>query len=212
MAKTFAPIVHDPVRCRRELKAFAQLLAMPELSEQKDILPFFKQRSQLSAYIGMVDPRIGTIPELAFEFSFLGDFTADLVIGNRAKGHFLAVEFEDGRNNSIFTKRPNKSTTEWSRRFDHGFSQLVDWFCILDDFKKTDRFKRDFGDGHITFSGLLVVGRNAGLSPADRIRLNWRASKVVVDSRPISCVTFDDLYEDLANRLRIYPHATPFEK
>jgi Domain of unknown function (DUF4263) len=71
------------------------------------------------------------------------------VLGNKNKSTFCVVEFEDGKLNSIFRKFANKSMTEWSPRFEHGFSQLVDWFCTLDDFKKTERFARDFGHGHV---------------------------------------------------------------
>ena len=49
-------------------------------------------------------------------------------------------------------------------RFEHGFSQIIDWFTTLDDFKKTDKFEREFGKGHVTFTGLLVVGRDASVS------------------------------------------------
>lgn len=213
MAKSFETIVYDRAQCKRELQDFAAMLkSSAELSERKDILPFFKNRKQLSAMIGTFDARIWPVTELSHEFSFLGDFSADLLVGNRAKKHFLAVEFEDGRTDSIFKKLAAKSTTEWSQRFDHGFSQLVDWFCTLDDYKKIDKFKSQFGNGHITFSGLLIIGRNAGVSEADRIRLAWRTEKVRVDSHSISCVTFDDLYEYLADRLAYYPKAKKFEK
>jgi hypothetical protein len=213
VSKTFEKIVYDRVQCEHELKEFAALLkSSPELSEYKEILPFFKGRKQLSAFIGTFDAKIGPASELAREFSFLGDFSADLLIGNQAKRHFLAVEFEDGRTDSIFKKLKKKSTTEWSQRFDHGFSQLVDWFCTLDDYKKIDKFRNQFGNGHITFSGLLVIGRNAGVSDGDRIRLDWRTEKVRVDSHSISCVTFDDLYEYLADRLAYYPRAKKFDK
>ena len=105
-----------------------------------------------------------------------------LCSATRSKGTFCVVEFEDGKLNSIFRKVANKSMTEWSPRFEHGFSQLVDWFCTLDDFKKTDRFAKDFGHGHVRFVALLVLGRNSGLSEHDRQRLRWRTEKVRVDS------------------------------
>src|ERR1700676_5160272 len=88
------------------------------------------------------------------------------------------------------------------------FSQLVDWCYTLDDFKKTDRFARDFGHGHITFIALLILGRNAGVSDADRNRLRWRTEKVRVDSHTIECLTFDDLYEYLERRMSFYPQAS----
>ncbi len=210
--KEFADIVFDPAKCQRELKALGKLLASSKnLSERDDLLPFFKKRRQLSAFLGTFTPDIGPATQLAFEFPFLGDFAADIVLGNRDQGEYCVVELEDGRPDSIFARAGKKATREWSRRFDHGFSQLVDWFYSLDDLKKTSRFARDFGEGHIKFFGLLLIGRNVGLSPSDRARLKWRSEKVLVDSHPIGCLTFDDLLLTLQRRMSFYPEGSRFE-
>jgi hypothetical protein len=88
---------------------------------------------------------------------------------------------------------------------------LVDWFYSLDDLKKTAKFAEEFGHGHIRFYGLLLIGRNAGMSDADRARLKWRAEKVLVDSHSVRCLTFDDLYQVLRQRMSYYPQASQFE-
>jgi len=212
VTKILNSIVFDPTQCRRELAAFEVLLRSKKLSERSDIQRFFKKHKQLTAFIGTFVPNIGPATLLAYEFPFMGDFTADIVLGNREKGVFCVIEFEDGKPESIFTKFRRKSTTEWSRRFEHGFSQLVDWFYSLDDFKKTERFARNFGHGHITFFGLLILGRSAGLSESDRIRLKWRTEKVRVDSHTIECLTLDDLHQSLELRLSFYPQASRLEK
>jgi hypothetical protein len=207
--KEFESVVFDPAKCRRELTAFGKLLASKaNLSERHDILPFFKKRKQLSTFIGTFTPNIGPATHLAYEFPFLGDFAADVVVGNREHGEFCVVEMEDGRQDSIFARAGKKATKEWSRRFDHGFSQLVDWFYALDDMKKTSRFARDFGHGHIKFFGLLIVGRNAGVSESDRVRLKWRTEKVRVDSHAVDCLTFDDLQAYLDRRMSFYPEVS----
>jgi hypothetical protein len=201
---TVVKVSFEFAKCKREVDELGQLLkSKAELSERKDILPFFKTRNQLCAFIGTFGSDIGPAPEIAREFSFLGDFAADLVVGNRDNKEYLAIEFEDGRKNSIF-KGVGRSTNDWSQRFEHGYSQLIDWFATLDDYKKTDKFRREFGKGHITFSGMLIVGRNAGVSDDDRIRLDWRADKVRVDSHVINCITFDDLHQALDRRLQLY--------
>jgi hypothetical protein len=172
VTKNLEAIVFDPDKCRSELAAFKKLLdSKKDLGERKHIQRFFKRRRQLSAFIGTFDVNLGPARLLAFEFPFVGDFSADIVLGNRETSTFCVVEFEDGKSNSIFKKVRNKSMTEWSPRFEHGFSQLVDWCCTLDDFKHTDRFARDFGHGHVRFTALLVLGRNAGVSEHDRKRL-----------------------------------------
>ena len=93
---------------------------------------------------------------------------------------------------------------EWGRRFEHGFSQLVDWFYLLDDFKKTDRFQRNFGYGHIDFVGLLLIGRSKGWDDHDIKRFRWRSHKVLIDSHPVICMPFDQLYADLKERFDVY--------
>lgn len=204
MAKQFTPIQRDLKKCRAEIDAFGRLLrSKAALSEKDDIQPFFKRRPQLAAYIGCYVRDVGPATEYAFEYPFHGDFAADLVVGERAGSRFSVIEFEDGRKDSIFKVPRNKATTEWSQRFEHGFSQIVDWFTMLDDMKQTARFQKDFGTGHIRFSALLVIGREAGLTDHDRFRLRWRTEKVRVDSHSVECVTFDGLHEPMDRHLRL---------
>src|SRR5262249_11246053 len=149
------------------------LKAKPELAERAEIQPFFKARRQLCAFIGTWFLDIGPAKRLAYELEILGDFAADIVVGNRERGAYCLVELEDAGQESIFTKIKGKSTKEWSKRFDHGFSQLVDWFYALSDFKNTGKFKDVFGAGHIRFEGLLLIGRDSDLSDSDRARMRW---------------------------------------
>ena len=46
----------------------------------------------------------------------------------------------------------------------------------------------------------------------DRLRLQWRREHVVVHSRRVICVTFDELLEDMAFRLESYRLATQYER
>lgn len=210
MAKAFEVVAHDPAGCRKELDEFGQLLASKaELSERDDVLPFFRARRRLAALLGTYGSDVGRSPGVAFEFPLLGDFAADLVVGDRDRREYVVVEFEDGRNDSVFRKVRGRATTAWSPRFEGGFSQLVDWFYTLDDYKKTHKFVKEFGAGHVTFGGLLVVGRAAGVSESDRVRLDWRSNKVLVDSCPVRCVTFDGLHATLRDRLTYYPLVPP---
>jgi hypothetical protein len=79
----------------------------------------------------------------------------------------------------------------------------VDWFTHFDDLKKTTRFQKDFGTGHIRLSALLVIGREAGLSDHEKFRLEWRAEKVQIDSHAVECVTFDGLQSHMDTHLRL---------
>ena len=203
--KEFDTIAFEPSKVREELTELENLLQTNvDLTERKDLQPFFGQRRQLSAFMGTYSSDIGPGTHLAFEFPFLGDFAADIIVGNRDRGAYLVIELEDGTSNSVFTKVRGKKTKEWSKRFDHGYSQLIDWFSCLDDYRNTNKFIDEFGSGYVTFDGLLVVGRNAGMTDGDRVRLRWRSKNVVVHSQLISCVTFDDLHQTLQQRLTLY--------
>jgi hypothetical protein len=207
------PITFDHAQFEVELAALEQLLASkPDLSEADDIQPLFKARKHLSAFLGTFAPDIGPATELAFEFPFFGDYRADLLVGNKSAGQFCVIEFEDAGSDSIFKKQPTRANPEWSGRFEHGFSQLADWFFNLDDYKKSHGFTKTFGYGHVSFTGLLIIGRAAGLDDMKRTRLRWRSDKVLVDSNAVICVTFDDVHQTLKRRYSFYQAGAPVEK
>lgn len=211
--KEFKTIVYDASEVGKELRQLGRLLTTnASLSERKDLQPFFKKREQLSAFMGTYALNIGPGTHLTYEFPFLGDFAADIIVGNREQGEYLVIELEDGTPSSVFTKVRGKQTKEWSKRFDHGYSQLIDWFSCLDDYQLTAKFIEEFGPGYVTFYGLLIAGRNAGMTDGDRRRLRWRAKNVVVNSQPITCITFDDLHEVLQRRLTLYVQGAKVEK
>ncbi len=59
-----------------------------------------------------------------------------------------------------------------------------------------------FGARLIHLTLLLIVGRDSGVSDADRRRLDWRSQYVAVDSHRIYFYTFDDLLRDLRERVK----------
>src|SRR5262249_27179911 len=189
-------VAFNPIQFKKELEQFRAFLESKKIFSERDIQALFKASLHLTAYVGTTFGNIGVAKQVAYEFQIIGDYAADIVFGNREK-QFCLVELEDGNPNSVLEKVGKKSTKEWARRFEHGFSQLVDWFCHLDDFKKTDRFQRNFGYGHIDFVGLLLIGRNEGLDDDDIRRLRWRTHHVIVNSHPVVCMTYDDLYKEL---------------
>ena len=126
-----------------------------------------------------------------------GDFAADVVIGQLAHNVYCAVEFEDARPNSVLHKTEARASKYWGQRLERGFSQLVDWFFVLDDQRGTAAFTRLFGAGHIQFFGMLVIGRSADLDAHDMGRLQWRADRVSINTHKIFCYTYDDLLSDL---------------
>ena len=192
-------------KCKKELGEFKKLLdSKAALSERDDILPFFRSRKHLAALIGSHNPRIHRFDRIATEFDLFGDFSCDLAIGDSATHNFCFVEFEDASPNSIFTKKRGKSTPEWSPRFEHGFGQILDWFAILEDQKRTAQFKAKFDADVIQYVGLLVIGRRHYLDDARYDRLRWRSEQVQVGARQVNCITFDELYQTLALKVAIF--------
>jgi hypothetical protein len=81
--KRFIEVSFDPPQCRRELTEFGDLLrSRADLRERSEIQKFFRERKQLSSFLGTYAPQVGPANLLAFEFSIFGDFAADVVLGN----------------------------------------------------------------------------------------------------------------------------------
>jgi hypothetical protein len=195
--KAFAPHRFDARACRAELDALKALLdAHSDLDETGHVRPFFEQQTHAAALIGFFVPKIGAANLIAHQLDMGGDFACDLAIGNDRHKVYGLVEFEDGNANSVFRRNGQKATREWSPRFEHGFSQVVDWFHKLEDLKQTSAFEHLFGR-NATYHGILVAGRSNTLSPSERVRLIWRSDKVLIDSKKVYCLTYDDLYEEL---------------
>jgi hypothetical protein len=100
----------------------------------------------------------------------------------------------------------NKSTSEFSNRFEHGYSQVVDWFNILNNMEDNTEFEARFGSRKINYQGILIVGRSEYLRKGNHDeynRLFWRSNEVIVNSKRIYCYTYDELYEKLKARVAI---------
>jgi hypothetical protein len=206
--KQFEPFEIDFDRCRVELTALKELLEKYEvetLKEREHILAFFAENRHVAALVGSIAPNIARVDRLAYEFDFFGDYAADLAAGDSKKREYCFVEFENAAPDSIFRKSGKKSSLEWSPRFDHGYSQIIDWFWKLHDLARSDTGRARFGHANsFNYCGLLVIGRSRGLAPLEKERLDWRRNRVLVDSRHIYCMTFDELSEDLTFRLDKY--------
>ncbi len=205
MASVLESIVFDADTFQRELQAFDVLLkSKSDLSERDDIQPFFRTCKHLTAYLGTFAPNIAAGTEICYEYEFFGDFKADILLGSKQEKEFCVVEFEDGKQNTIFKSQKKRKNPEWSARFEHAFSQIIDWFYNLEDFKNTQGFSATFGPGHTGFTALLVMGRSATLDDTQRNRLKWRSDTVSIGRHKVSCLTFDDLYETLLRKFSLY--------
>jgi hypothetical protein len=197
-------------QAKAELKAFRALLDSKrkgDLGEASDILPFFDANEHLCAMMGTYNPNIVDYKNISIarEFSVFGDHKADLVIGDTKNKQFCFIEFEDAKGTSIFNTAGPKSTPDWSTRYHHGFSQLIDWILWIEHNKGNAAYSSRFKSTPIQYNMLLVIGRDRDpLDPSLRERFDWRSDSVVVASKKVHCITFDKLYEDLSTRLKIF--------
>ncbi len=193
--------------CRSELKELADLLASKqELSENEDLRPFFRERSHLSALFASFNPQAAYYDGIGYEYDVFGDFRADVVAADVVRHAYTLVEFEDARPESVFC-RTGRHAPEWAARFEHGFSQVIDWFYAIDDLKATGKFEERFESRDATFVGALILGRDGFLDRTDKRRLTWRTQNLAVNSKTIICMTFDDLYRFFARKLLTFQEA-----
>lgn len=205
--KEFRAVEFDPVAFGRELNRFESLLAdNGELSEREVLLPLFRECRNLTAMLGNLHPGITRVDRIAYEYDLFGDFTCDFVVGDATRHAYCFIEFEDAKRNSVFTPS-SRATSDWATRFEHGFSQIVDWLYKLADTEKSEAFADRFGARSIDAMCLLIVGRSAFITDPERRRLLWRERHVVVNSQKIRCMTYDQLFAEFSFILTIYPEA-----
>lgn len=193
----------DRAQARAGLDAFKDLLDTARMDEQEHILPLFRQHAHLGALLSRVyfiDPAQS---QLAMRLELnVGFFRADLVVADLHRNHYLLVEFEHGHHDSIFA-RGQRSTPEWSKTFEHGYSQIVDWFWWLARNEGSGEYHRLFLRETPTITGLLVIGRDLPTYEAElRERLAWRMEYSVINSRKIYVSTYDELFRALDSNWR----------
>lgn len=191
-----------------EEKALAQidelevLLATSQaVAERAELMPFFKENRHAAASLGLLHPEVWTPTLLDFEYSLYQKYRADLIVGDETRGTFLVVELENAGVESIFESRGRKEPY-WSPRFLNGFSQLVDWLYTLDRLPSGSALEDEFGRTDPSFYPALIVGRREAITRSEAKRLRWYREKVVVDSKRIIMLTFDDVVENVRGIIR----------
>lgn len=94
---------------------------------------------------------------------------------------------------------------DWAKRFEHGYSQILDWIRVLEDTKKTDDFRAHFGSSNrFDVEFVLVIGRDEFLGADMLERLAWRSKNVLVAGHKIKCITYDQLLDEAEFQLDTY--------
>lgn len=203
--RSFAPLSLDTNVLSNNLTELEALLnSEARLKERDQILPFFKDRPHLCGALGLANNAVELPDRWASELDLFGDFACDVAAGDSEANAYTLIEFEDAQEYSIFSKlQAGKAMKRWSPRFEHGFSQLVDWAWRLSVEGESSAFRRVFGDDNPAIHLLLVVGRDADLTTDDIARLRWRAKNMSLGQFGMSCFTFDGLLQSLRRRLRL---------
>jgi hypothetical protein len=205
--KRLRPISFNPKIARQELESFRCLLSdKTELSRERDLLDFFRAHKQLIALIGFFHEIPINIDRISWEYDLFGDFKSDFVAGDYERHKYCFAEFQDATKDSIF-KKGKRSNSEWADSFEEGFSQIVDWAYKLADNEKLDEFENRFGARTIDAQYVIIVGRSAFLDPSESKRFQWRRRRIALESRPIRCLTYDELFADMNIFLNILPTA-----
>ena len=201
--RTFAPIDLSMATLVTDLADLAAFLDdAGRLKERDHIIPFFKARPNLSAALALTNNSVEWPNRLANELDLFGDFVCDVAAGDSEANAFTLIEFEDANEHSIFNRLPpGKTMKRWSRRFETGASQLIDWaWRISAEGETSAAFRRVFGDDSPEIHLLLIVGRDADLTRDDLRRLGWRARHTSIGPYRMSCLTFDGLLNSLRRR------------
>ncbi len=191
--------------CKKDLSEFDKLLSDNLELEEKTLYDFFVNHPNLISLIGSM---ISNVSAKGYQnqFNIFNEFYADFAVANRANTKFVFIEFESAKKESIFREIINDKSVrhEWSPRFEHGFSQLVDWFYRLDDYRATKKIQEHFGVQEFNYIGMLVIGRSEFIkNPGLKNRLKWRNDKILIDNNKIICYTFDELLEELTEKFAI---------
>jgi Shedu protein SduA, C-terminal len=203
----FEPHTLDLAACRQQIQELKTLLDSSADLAEAVFHDFFEPRAHLRALVGQYNPPLISPDRLAWQYPIFGDFRCDFAIGDWARKAYTFVEFEDARPNSLFVKQGDKATRAWSPRFDSGYGQLIDWFYKLQVMTDTADMEARLGKRSIRYTGVLIIGRDQHFQAGERLRLEWRREHVVVNSRHIVCVTYDELLDDLLFRLDQYTAA-----
>jgi hypothetical protein len=207
---TLFPYKFDINKCDQQIQELQHFLtANLAISEsgENGLQRFFSDRPNLILLLGYwhfgLEPAFYK-PEVSL---FSNEFRADFVVADRQKKKFVFIEFEDATENSIFKLKSKSSDSantsyEWSSRYEHGVSQVIDWYYRMDDYERTYKFEEYFGHREISYTGLLVIGRDKFIQQSGLMqRFRWRSSKTIINSKPLHCITFDQLLQESIEKL-----------
>src|SRR5256885_8716160 len=108
MASILESVIFDPVAFRKELNEFGVLLeSKSDLKEREEIIPFFKERKHLTAYLGTLYLNIAVATEVCFDFDISGNFEADVLLGGARRRASFALSSLSRARKTRFSRNRN---------------------------------------------------------------------------------------------------------
>lgn len=208
----FKDIIFDKVQCQKEINDVKVLFSnTPDIDETKGkgsysggLQGIFRNRTQLFALMGKI-----VFGEIATKWNDevkFGNFRADFIIANDKKNKVCLIEFENAKMESIFRKKTHSDKTityEWAPRFEHGYSQILDWKYYSIEEKTS--LKNDFQVHPKEIEFALCIGWNKHLQQSNfQERFDFRKNKVTVESKTFYCMCFDSFVDELQEKLNLY--------
>lgn len=189
-------------KCKKQVSEFTKKLNKGKLvKEAKHILPFFRDRKDLTALFAELNSEVKECDVIAYELNLFGSYRPDIVVGNIKNGSFCFIELEEAKQNGVFGRRSISGKSDWGQKLEHGVGQIIDWMCELEDLKRTDKFSQIFGKNKIQIQIILVVGRNEKFSNRENDRLQWRKEAMSITGTKIRIYTYDELADYFNTRI-----------
>lgn len=201
--------VYNYQQVKQAIAEFKLLLEThSELSEKKDLQPFFKKNSILIFLLAGLGRISRTkVDEYEFEFDLWQDLVCDIGIGDSKANTYCLIELEGAKQNSIFKNKP-KNYPKYSECLECGYSQIVDWFFKIDEMKSTSSIKRRFAGDYPRINAVLIIGRSHFFkTDLERNRFNWRRDNILIGAKNVNCLTYDELlayFEGKMNEIENY--------
>jgi hypothetical protein len=186
-------IALDLSKAKEELLEFRKFLQDNRTFSERAVVVQLKERKHLSCLIASMQAGVKRADVYKFEFQIQGAFRADLVVGNLRQKSFVFVEFEAGRDDSLFGPNGTNQMRDWSRQLEHGFGQLVDWAWAIQDAGHTTIFKNAFECDDLSAIYLLVCGRDSSMNSIEKKRFFWRSKNITLTGKIATTLTYDDL-------------------
>ena len=196
---TLERIGFDARQALNELTSFRAWMSDKPWFGERDAVREIAARRQMACLLGYTI--LMPAPDLIkFEFGVKGLFKADLVVGNEKSRKFVLVEFEDGKQDSLF-RGGTRSYRYWSPRLEHGFGQILDWGWAKHTHPTDVAFTNSFGGKVLDDCYVLVCGRNPVAGSLEDERLDFRWTRLHLNGVRLQLYTYDTMLDAMGDNL-----------